>query len=194
MSDVTSARIFDGVLGIIDLLGMKRWRARTAAPLHGTVLEIGAGSGRNAPWLGPGASVIALDPDFELLQLQRSRGRLRGPAVVAMGEALPFKDRAFDSALATLVLCSVDDQHLVASELKRTLRLGGVLHAIDHVVSKASPVRRAQQWLGPSWHRMTGSCHIDRETLDVLRAEGFDVTTHDDALRSVFVRYEARLS
>ncbi len=98
MSDVTSARIFDGVLGIIDLLGMKRWRARTAAPLHGTVLEIGAGSGRNAPWLGPGASVIALDPDFELLQLQRSRGRLRGPAVVAMGEALPFKDRAFDSA------------------------------------------------------------------------------------------------
>lgn len=192
MSEATSARICDAVLGVIDLLGMKRWRARTAARLQGTILELGAGGGRNASWLEEDTFVIALDPDLELLKLQRSKGRLRGPAVVAVGEALPFQDEVFDGALATLVLCSVNDQLQVAREVKRALRPGGVLHAIDHVASKVPRVRRLQERLGPFWYHMTGSCRIDRKTLEALSAEGFDVTTHADALGSVFVRYEAR--
>lgn len=192
MTETTSARIFNGVMSVLDLLGMKSWRARTVAPIKGTILEIGAGGGRNARWLDPGASVVALDPDFELLKLAREKSPPQVRVVVAVAEALPFKDDSFDSALATLVLCSVDDQHKVASELKRTLRPGGVLHGIDHVLGKASSVKRAQRCLGPGWHRMTGSCRIDRETLGVLRAESFDVTARDSGLGSVFVRYEAR--
>ncbi|MBA2313525.1 MAG: class I SAM-dependent methyltransferase [Actinobacteria bacterium] len=191
MSDAVSARIFDGVLGAIDLLGMKRWRARTSAAVQGTVLEIGAGGGRNANWFPPGTLIIALDPDFELLKIAQKKTGWQGAGVVAIAEALPFKDAAFDCALATLVLCSVTDLHKVATELKRTLRPGGSLHAIDHVVSKAPAVRRAQCWLAAPWYRLTGSCRIERETLEVLRAEGFRVAVHDTALRSVLVRYEA---
>ncbi|HZJ50277.1 MAG TPA: class I SAM-dependent methyltransferase [Actinomycetota bacterium] len=173
------------------MLGLKEWRARTAHGIQGTVLELGAGSGRNAPWLKDDAVVIALDPDLELLRFQRAKGRLRGPAIVAVGEALPFRNSAFDAALATLVLCSVEDQRRVALELKRTLRVGGVLHAIDHVASSALTLERLQQRLAPSWYRMTAGCRIDRHTVDVLQAEGFEVTHRDNALKGVFIRYEA---
>lgn len=186
-----SARIFDGCLAVLDRFGLRRWRQRTVAGLRGTVLELGAGSGRNAEWFEDGAVIVAVDPDFELLQLQHRKGRSRGPAVVAVAEALPFKDQSFDSCVATLVLCSVDDLQAAAREIRRTLQPGGSLHAIDHVASASARVRAGQEWVGPCWHRMTGGCRIDRPTLSVLRAEGFRVVEQDRALGDVFTRYQA---
>lgn len=190
MSVALSARIFDGVMGAIDLLGMKRWRARTAARPKGMILEIGAGGGRNSIWLDA-MSTVALDPDVELLKLARAKARGPQLCVAAKAEDLPFRDGVFDAAVATLVLCSVDDQRKVASELKRTLRTGGTLHAIDHVLAEGPTISKGQRRLAPGWHRMTGSCQIDRPTLEVLASEGFDITRHQSALRGALVRYEA---
>ena len=138
--------------------------------------------------------MISLDPDFEMLELQRRKGRARGPAVVAVAEALPFRDATFDACIATLVMCEVDVPKEAAREVRRVLRAGGALHAIDHVASGSRIIRRLQRRLAPAWHRLTAGCRIDRDTLETWRGEGFDVKVFDDALGGVFVRYEARPS
>jgi ubiquinone/menaquinone biosynthesis C-methylase UbiE len=53
---------------------------------------------------------------------------LRAPA-----EDLPFEDKAFDVAVCTLVLYTVDDQPRAPHELRRGLRPGDLLLFIEPV-------------------------------------------------------------
>jgi ubiquinone/menaquinone biosynthesis C-methylase UbiE len=138
-----------------------------------------------------GTSLVAVEPDIEALRYRRAEGRARGVAVVARGEALPFRDGVFDSALSTLVLCSVDDQQGVAAELRRVVRPGATLSAIDHVLAGNRLLARLQRWGAPAWYRRTGSCRIDRQSLDALREAGFEVTVEATRLGGAFVRYRA---
>lgn len=184
-------RGFDRTMGAIDAAGMRRWRREAARGLHGRALELGAGTGRNSQHIPSGTGLVAVDPDIEALQYRRSEGRGRGAAVVARGEALPFRDGAFDSALATLVLCSVADQPSVAAELRRVLKPGATLSAIDHVLARNRLLARLQRWRAPAWYRRTESCRIDRESVDVLRVAGFDVMVESTRLGGALVLYRA---
>jgi ubiquinone/menaquinone biosynthesis C-methylase UbiE len=110
---------------------------------------------------------------------------------VARGEELPFRDGSFDSALSTMVLCSVEDQPKVAAELGRVLKPGSVLSAIDHVLAEKPLLAKLQRWRAPAWYRRTGSCRIDRQSLDVLRGAGLDVRVKARRLGGAFVLYRA---
>jgi ubiquinone/menaquinone biosynthesis C-methylase UbiE len=182
-------RGFDRTMRAIDAAGMRRWRREAARGLRGRALELGAGTGRNSEHIPSGTSLVAVDPDIEALQYRRAEGRGRGAAVVARGEALPFREGAFDSALSTLVLCSVADQPAVAAELRRVLKPGATLSAIDHVLAGNRLLARLQRRWAPAWYRRTGSCRIDRETLDVLRAAAFDVRVESTRLGGALVLY-----
>jgi rhodanese-related sulfurtransferase/ubiquinone/menaquinone biosynthesis C-methylase UbiE len=182
---------FDRMLAAIDVSGMRRWRRRAAGHLRGRALELGAGTGRNSEHIPPGVRLVAVEPDIEALRYRLAEGRARGVAVVAVGEALPFRDAAFDSGLSTLVLCSVEDQPKVAAELRRVLKPGATWSAVDHVLASNRLLAWVQRWRAGAWYRRTGSCRIDRESLEVLRRAGFDVRV--DAMRfgGVFVLYRA---
>ena len=178
-------------MGAIDVGGIRRWRREAARGLRGHFLELGAGTGRNSAYMPSGTSLVAVEPDIEALRYRRAEGRARGVAVVARGEALPFRDGVFDSALSTLVLCSVDDQQRVAAELRRVVKPGATLSAIDHVLAGNRLLARLQRWGAPAWYRRTGSCRIDRQSLDALREAGFEVTVEATRLGGAFVRYRA---
>lgn len=184
-------RVFDRMMGAIDVIGMKRWRREAGRALHGRALEVGAGTGRNSRFVPGGVTLFAIEPDLEALRYREAEGRDLGHAVVARGEALPFRDGAFESALSTLVLCSVDDQAKVAQELRRVLKPGSSLFAIDHVLASNRWVAALQRWRAPAWYRRTESCRIDRESLNVLRGNGFDVLVQRTRLFGVFVLYRA---
>jgi ubiquinone/menaquinone biosynthesis C-methylase UbiE len=64
---------------------------------------------------------------------------LRAPA-----EDLPFNDNSFDTVVATLVLCTVDDQPRALRDLGRVLRPGGRLLFIEHVRSDDEKLVRLQ--------------------------------------------------
>jgi ubiquinone/menaquinone biosynthesis C-methylase UbiE len=149
-------------------------RTRVAGGATGRVLEIGAGTGFNFPYYSPEASVVATEPDPEMLRRAEPRAREHGIELGAgPAERLPFPDASFDTVVSTGVLCAVDDPVRALSEVRRVLRPGGTIRFSEHV--KADGLRRAmQRTLDPIHHRVF-RCHIGRDTLQAMRGAGFEL-------------------
>jgi ubiquinone/menaquinone biosynthesis C-methylase UbiE len=145
----------------------------------GRVLEIGGGTGANLPYYGRGVESLTLtDPEPPLVRRLEQRARTYATpsrALRASAEDLPFDDNAFDTVVSTLVLCGVDDQPRALREVGRVLRPGGRLVFIEHVRSDEARLARLQDRMN-GLNRLVAGCECNRQTLDSIRAEGFDVT------------------
>lgn len=187
-----SPRLYDGVAGALDRAGLARLRADLSRGLAGEVLEVGAGTGRQLPHHPPGARVTAADPDARALALAARRS----PAtrtVVAAAEALPFDDGSFDWVVCALVLCTVRDPAAALAEMRRVLRPGGRLRALEHVRSPNRALARAEELATPLWGAVAGGCHLDRATRDAVVAAGFaDVTSRPHLGGNVLLLEAAR--
>lgn len=182
----------DRALALVDALGFRRWRRRTAGGAHGLVMELGAGSGRNAAFYPADARLVAVEPDMEALRFLRASGRApRARAVCARGEALPFRDAVFDGVVATLVFCSVDDPVRCARELARVRKPGAEIHGAEHVLAPGV-LGAVQRALAPGWLRLSGGCHLDRETLAALEEAGVRADVEARAVGGALVAYTAR--
>ena len=171
-----SPRLYDGVAGALDRMGLARLRADLSRGLAGDVLEVGTGTGRQLPHHPPGARVTATDPDAGALALAARRSPATRTAVAA-AEALPFADASFDWVVCALILCTVRDPATALSEMHRVLRPGGRLRALEHVRSPTRALARAEELATPLWGAVAGGCHLDRDTRASVAAAGFaDVT------------------
>lgn len=174
-----AARLFAGQVDVADRRGMAGRRAALLGRAHGRVLELGAGTGANfGHYPGGVQEVVAVEPDLFLHQraVQAADGADVPIQVVSgVGEALDFPDGAFDSAVATWVLCSVARPDAVAAQLRRVLRPGGTLLVIEHVRSPHPLVGALQGAADVVWPLFSGGCHLGRDTVEVLRAAGFTV-------------------
>jgi ubiquinone/menaquinone biosynthesis C-methylase UbiE len=181
------ARAFDRVFAPAMEREVAPLRHELLAGLHGRVLEVGAGNGLSfAHYPASVSEVVALEPEPYL----RARAELAANAApVAVGvregfaETLPAEAASFDAAVASIVLCSVADQALALSELRRVLRPGGELRFFEHVRSDRSAKARVQLLLDRSgvWPLLAGGCHCGRETVAAIAAAGFRI----DSSRSV---------
>jgi ubiquinone/menaquinone biosynthesis C-methylase UbiE len=169
-----------------------RWRREALARAGGRLLVVGAGPGRDLDHVPPGVTeVVAVEPNPAMRRYAaprvaalRDRG-VRAALVSAVGEALPLPDRSVDSALVSLVLCSVDDPAAVVAELRRVLVPGGSLLVLEHVRADGGRLARVQDRLDPAWVRLAGGCHTNRRTRALLEAGGFDTSgVADVALRA----------
>ncbi|ACG73209.1 Methyltransferase type 11 [Anaeromyxobacter sp. K] len=167
-----------------------RWRRWLAGGARGRTLDLGTGTGRNLPLAPGGVRILALDPHPQNL----ARARRRGPGVPmvrARAEALPFRDGAFDTVLCALVLCSVEDPPRALAELRRVLRPGGDLRAMEHV-RPAGLAGRIHDLLQPAWTRLTGGCHPNRDTERTIAEAGFELVPASREARGNLRRLEAR--
>jgi ubiquinone/menaquinone biosynthesis C-methylase UbiE len=106
-------------------------------PREGKILEIGAGTGLNFHYYDSEAQGVATEPSREMIRLAKEKARpSRISLVESCAEKLPFVNRSFDAAIATLVFCSVDSPEQALAELKRVLRPGGIVVLVDHVRPK----------------------------------------------------------
>jgi SAM-dependent methyltransferase len=161
-------------------LGLAARRAVLLEGLAGTVVEVGAGNGLNfAHYPTTVTEVVAVEPEPRLRKLaQRAAGEAPVPVTVIEGlaEALPFDAPAFDAAVASLVLCSVADPVVALAELHRVLRLGAELRFFEHVASERPAVRMLQRAADATmWPRISGGCHLARETERLIDAAGFAI-------------------
>ena len=79
------------------------------------------------------------------------------------GQALPFADDSFDSALSTWTLCTIPDPGGALRELLRVLRPGGTFHFLEHGLATDENVRRWQRRLAPLQRRVAGGCDLTRQ-------------------------------
>jgi ubiquinone/menaquinone biosynthesis C-methylase UbiE len=160
---------------------MRRVRERLLAGLEGTVIEVGAGDGRNFELYPPEVKeVIAVEPEPYLRERARERAASAAPhveVVAGTAEALPAASASIDGVVCCLVLCSVPDQPAAVEEARRVLRPSGELRLFEHVGAHGGPMRLVQRAAEATfWPRAFGNCHLTRDTLETVRRQGFDVS------------------
>ena len=155
-------------LSDLQLEGGRRLVERLALEDGARVLDVGCGTGRLTRWiaerLGPGGSVVGIDPLEERIRIARAHG---GPARFEVGraEALDaFEDASFDAVCMSSVLHWVSDQAKALAEMRRVLRSGGRLGVttIPHELSRAGTVALV---LEPLLRRPPYAGHVDRSAL-----------------------------
>jgi SAM-dependent methyltransferase len=187
------ARFYDRSLKATEENGLGEMRAALLAGARGRVVEIGAGTGVNLDLYGDGIEDLTLiEPDPHMGARLRERlaagadgareeyspgrsGRPPARLVAAPAEAIPFADDTFDTAVATLVLCTVPDPTAAIDELARVLKPGGRLLFIEHVRSEDPGRARWQDRLEKPWRFMADGCHCNRDTAAALDASAFEV-------------------
>ncbi len=119
-------------------------RVQIGSRASGLVVEVGAGTGKNFSHYGGAARVFA--SDLSPAMLGRAGARLTGPVrglFVGEAAALPVRDGAADTIVATFVCCVQDDPRPALDEFRRTLRPGGRLLSMDYTL----PRHRGLRWL-----------------------------------------------
>ena len=145
--------------------------------LTGTLVEIGAGGGRNLQYLPPDLLVVGLEPNPFMHRYYLSEARRWGKRVnllKARAESLPFPNDSVDAVLSTLVLCSVEGADQALEEIRRVLKPGGRFLFMEHVAAPpATALRRVQSFVRPLWRRLGDGCEPDRATEESLARAGF---------------------
>jgi ubiquinone/menaquinone biosynthesis C-methylase UbiE len=176
---------YDRLMASTERGGLAAIRRDLLSHAAGDTLEVGAGTGTNLAFYGPTTVQLSLtEPDPSMLRRLEPRAAASGlPTKVlrAPAEDLPFDDDTFDTAVATLVLCGVDDQPRAVREIQRVLKPGGRLLFIEHVRADACSTARLQDrcnWL----NRLVAGCDCNRPTLRTLERNGFEMNdlTHGE--------------
>jgi ubiquinone/menaquinone biosynthesis C-methylase UbiE len=191
------AHFYDRALKATEENGLGAMRAELLAGARGRVIEVGAGTGVNVDLYGTGIEDLTLvEPDPHMAAQLRRRletgegahgGATTGnPAtephppkhlVEAPAESLPFAADSFDTAVATLVFCTIPDPVAAIDELARVLKPSGRLLFIEHVRSDDPDRARWQDRLEKPWRFMADGCYCNRDTESTLRASPFEVET-----------------
>ena len=157
------AGIYDHAMAKTEHAGLGAHRQALLAAATGDVLEIGAGTGTNLLYYGDGVRTLTFtEPEKPMVRRLQKRILERRPdakLLRAPAEDLPFNDDSFDTVVATLVLCTVDDQPRALRELRRVLRPGGRLLFIEHVRSDDEKLARLQDRMMPINIRIAHGCH-----------------------------------
>jgi ubiquinone/menaquinone biosynthesis C-methylase UbiE len=154
-----------------------RLRRQLLSQAAGDVLEIGLGTGLNLPHYGPGVKKItAVEPNVGMHRLaQRRIARLAievEPCRLS-AERLPFDDGAFDCAVTTFTLCSIDSVEQALRELFRVLRPGGQLLLLEHGLSPEPAVQWWQRRLSGLQRWLADRCRLDRDMRALVSGQPF---------------------
>jgi SAM-dependent methyltransferase len=171
-------RLIDAVCGGRRLQPLRR---EVLAGCHGTVVEIGFGSGTNLPcYPDEVTKVYAIEPSTRAVELAAERIATSPIDVEVIGTdaaAIPLTEHAADAAVATYTLCTLTDALAALAELCRVLRPGGTLHVLEHGLAPDTRTRRVQRTYEPLHKHIAGGCHLTRAPAELVEHAGFDIVS-----------------
>ncbi len=170
-----TAALYDPFVWLGERLGMAARRRDLLAGARGAVLEIGAGTGLNLRHYPAGLEELVLvepgEPMANRIDLSRAPGGVPTRLVRGPAERLPFAEGTFDTAVSTLVLCTVSDPARAVSELVRVLKPGGRLFFCEHVGAEPGWRRSLQRRSARPWAAFADGCRCDRPTLATIESQ-----------------------
>jgi ubiquinone/menaquinone biosynthesis C-methylase UbiE len=176
--DATWGRLFAamydrGLKGTEDA-GLREMRREALGAARGRTIELGAGTGANLG-LYPDAvtELVLAEPDPHMAKQLRPKLAQAGVSAElteASAERLPFEDSSFDTAVFTLVLCTVPDPRAALAEAARILKPGGKLLFVEHVRAEDPGLARWQDRLEKPWRFVGDGCHCNRDTVATIEA------------------------
>ncbi|MEB3024133.1 class I SAM-dependent methyltransferase [[Mycobacterium] crassicus] len=183
------ALIYDPLLWLGEIAGMRHRRSALLGAARGRVVEIGAGTGLNIALYPDGIAELVLaepEPGMRKRLAHRLQRHARVARIIdAPAERLPLADGSVDTVVSTLVLCTVDDPERALREIARVLRPDGQLLFIEHLRASSRFLAACQDILLQPWRRFAGGCRCNRRTVDLMRACGFAVSADTARWRGV---------
>ena len=134
-------RIYNRQAARYDSVANRPWvealRADLFGRARGDVLELGVGTGATFPHYPAGlTSLTGLDISEGMLGKARPRAASLPFLVtlkIADFQTLPFPDASFDTVTSSLALCGIPDPARLFADIRRLLRPGGQLLALEHI-------------------------------------------------------------
>jgi len=168
------AAMYDRGLKGTEEAGLREMRRGTLSVAQGRTIDLGAGTGANLE-LYPDAvtELVLAEPDPHMARRLRERlahSSRTAELVEAPAERLPFEDSSFDTAVFTLVLCTVPDPAAALAEAARILKPGGKLLFVEHVRAEDPGLARWQDRLEKPWRFVGDGCHCNRDTVATIEA------------------------
>jgi ubiquinone/menaquinone biosynthesis C-methylase UbiE len=158
-------------------------RARVCEGLRGDVVEIGFGTGLNAPYYPAEVTkILAVEPSKVCMRLAQPR-ITRTPVTVELaglnGERLDLPSESFDSVLSSWTLCTIPDLDTALEEIRRVLKPDGSFHFVEHGHAPDPNVAKWQHRLEPLNKRLAGGCHLTRRISESIEEAGFTLDQLD---------------
>jgi ubiquinone/menaquinone biosynthesis C-methylase UbiE len=181
---------FEAILGF---LGLSNLRDDVVSRAKGRVLEVAVGTGQNLQYYCTGCEIIAVDVSGEMLKVARQRGaklNVKVQFAMADAEALPFRDRCFDTVVSSLSTCTFPNPANALQEMARVSKPSSQILLLEHG-------RSDREWLGRWQDRHADKiskpfgCHWNREPLELAKTAGLTITRARRSFFGVFYRIAA---
>jgi ubiquinone/menaquinone biosynthesis C-methylase UbiE len=189
------ASFYDMLMSPLEKRWIARVRKKIVSELEGKILEVGTGTGANFPYYSKGKvdRLVSVEPNPYMLDQARDRADENGLQVEfhkGKAESLPFGEGEFDTVIATLVVCSVEDPHQVFKEMKRVCKKGGRIVLFEHVRTESHSLASLQDFLTPAWKRLCDGCHLNRDTGRYMRESGIEIIKEKKYFKGIFIEIE----
>ncbi|WP_431804005.1 class I SAM-dependent methyltransferase [Halobacillus andaensis] len=183
--------IYDRFMSLLEKGRIENIRKDLIKYADGHVLEIGAGTGLNFPYYRQVSAVEAVDPDLAMINYAFKRGKKAVPAIKfheGRAEDLPFKNKQFDSIVATLVFCTIADPKLAIKEIERVGKPGSKVLLFEHVKSEQRWKAAFQEKITPIWKRVCGGCHLNRDTVHLIQESSIVIDSLESFRDGLFIK------
>lgn len=185
---------YDRLMMPLEKRGFRDIRKDLISKAKGKVLEIGSGTGLNFPYYVEVEEVTAIEPEplmREKSLVRASKGKVPIEVILAGAEKLPFRENAFDTVVGTLVLCTIPNPDQALKEIRRVCKPGGQVLFFEHVRLNHSLFGRLQDWLTPVWKNLCDGCHLNRNTLELIKQSGLKVMHVKSYYKDIFLVIES---
>jgi len=151
----------------------ERVMAGLPTPAGATLVELGAGTGRNIEFFGANLAcfgqITLVDLCPALLEIARQRTRDRPNVRVIEADALCFRpDQAVDAVIFSYSLTMIPDWKSAIANALAMLKPGGILGVVDFTVSPRQSGFARHWW--KTWFSHDG-VHLSQEHVKVLRQQ-----------------------